>query len=493
MLIDGIGLEFQHVSTALNVLAAHDPLLWALGKIYTYRLQTTPFVHLDNDVFLWKRLPMAMETAPLLAQNPEHFIVGESHYKPEAFMAACKGAENIWVPAEWKWYYADGKQPQRGDQCGIFGGNHTEFINYYAELAIRLAEHPANRSIWSLLNRETGANNACGLFEEYLLSACIEYHRNTATSPYRNIEIEYLFGSMSEAYNEEHGARAGYTHMLGLAKQNRLLCDRLEQRIIRDYPEHYERCLRFESAGSMPRNSDKSGICRIEEQTPAVQQSSARTDATFRRASARLPNQVSQLMNSPTHTSLDLYDVTKLCERLWAQQRIEELCAVAGILIAAQPRHILEIGVYGGGSFALWCALASGKKIGIDNGSFGGPIDQRIAEFRTWFGEVEVIKGDSHHESTKQKVLDLLHGEPLDFLFIDGDHTLLGVDLDYEMYAPLVRSAGWIGFHDVTESDYHKGMNAGGAAEHWSALQHPRKIQLNWRDPGYGIGMIQMP
>lgn len=277
LLIDGLGLQFQQVSTALNILAGHDPLLWALGKIYTYRLQTTPFVHLDNDVFLWKRLPARMETAPLLAQNPEHFIIGESHYKPQAFVTASNGAETIGIPTEWKWYYAERKQSQRGEACGIFGGNHIEFINCYADLAIWMAEHPANTSIWSLLSGEAGTNNACGLFEEYLLSACIEYHQNTATSPYRNIGIEYLFGSMAEAYNAEHAARAGYTHLIGDAKKNRLLCDRLEQRVLREHPEHYERCLKFEHARSMPRYSDKPPILMVEAQTPTAQQSPART------------------------------------------------------------------------------------------------------------------------------------------------------------------------------------------------------------------------
>ena len=56
------------------------------------------------------------------------------------------------------------------------------------------------------------------------------------------------------------------------------------------------------------------------------------------------------------------------------------------------------------------------------------------------FDQVEIIKGDSHHESTKQEVLNRLQGEPLDFLFLDGDHTLAGVSLDYQLYAPLVRS-----------------------------------------------------
>jgi cephalosporin hydroxylase len=191
-------------------------------------------------------------------------------------------------------------------------------------------------------------------------------------------------------------------------------------------------------------------------------------------------------------SELDLCEIVKLCERLGVQQRVEELLLVAGILIAARPRHVLEIGVYGGGSFALWCALSSGIRIGIDSGSIGGPIHERITEFKSRFGDVSVIRGDSHAEATKQEVLSLLRGDPLDFLFIDGDHSLPGVTLDFQMYGPMVRRGGWIGFHDITESDYHKGMNAGGAAEHWSALQHPRKIHLNWRDPGFGIGMIQV-
>lgn len=191
-------------------------------------------------------------------------------------------------------------------------------------------------------------------------------------------------------------------------------------------------------------------------------------------------------------TELDLYECLKLCEHLGVQQRVEELCAIAGILLAVRPKHILEIGVYGGGSFALWCALAAGKKIGIDSGSIGGPIHQRIGDFRARFGDVTVIRGDSHSNETKEEVLRVLDGQPLDFLFIDGDHTLPGVTRDFAMYGPLVSRGGWIAFHDITESDYHRGMNAGGSAEHWQSLLHPRKISLNWRDPGFGIGMIEV-
>jgi len=37
---------------------------------------------------------------------------------------------------------------------------------------------------------------------------------------------------------------------------------------------------------------------------------------------------------------------------------------------------------------------------------------------------------------------------PIDFLFIDGDHTYAGVRQDWEQYSPLVRSGGLIASHD---------------------------------------------
>jgi hypothetical protein len=43
----------------------------------------------------------------------------------------------------------------------------------------------------------------------------------------------------------------------------------------------------------------------------------------------------------------------------------------------------------------------------------------------------------------------LLQDGPLDFLFIDGDHTYAGVKHDYNHYAPLVRAGGVIAFHDI--------------------------------------------
>jgi hypothetical protein len=43
-------------------------------------------------------------------------------------------------------------------------------------------------------------------------------------------------------------------------------------------------------------------------------------------------------------------------------------------------------------------------------------------------------------------------GTPIDFIFIDGSHAYEDVKLDYELFAPFVKTGGLIAFHDVVES-----------------------------------------
>lgn len=238
LLIDGVGLEFNHVCTDLNALNEQDPEWWALGKLYTYRAQTEPFVHIDNDVFLWKPLPERVESAPVFAQNPEYLDI-DWGYKPEEFRDCVKSVSGGWIPKEFEWYTSRAAL-QRGECCGIFGGTQLDFIQYYADAAMKIVEHPINQTAWPLLDRKVTRNH---LVEQYLLAACIDYHKNKQTSPYRNINIQYLFNSFDDAFNPENAREVGYTHLLGSSKRNKAIAVRLENRVKQDYPEYYERCL----------------------------------------------------------------------------------------------------------------------------------------------------------------------------------------------------------------------------------------------------------
>jgi hypothetical protein len=245
LLVDKLGLKFEQVFTSLNALSDHDPDWWTLGKIHTYRAQTEPFVHIDDDVFLWEPLPAEAESASVFAQSPELFSDGVWYYHPEEFEAPVAMCPGGWLPEEWRWYRSAGVA-QRGDCTGVFGGHRVDFIQHYASQALNLVEHPGNQPAWmSMQNRRYNGV----VLEQYLLSACVEYHARRPDSPYRGIEMKYVFGSSEEAFNPKLSSRIGYTHLMGPAKRHHANAERLERRVKRDYPAHYERCMNLAGIG----------------------------------------------------------------------------------------------------------------------------------------------------------------------------------------------------------------------------------------------------
>lgn len=244
MLVDGLGLEFDGVSTELNTLRDQDPDWWVLGKLWAYRSQSHPFIHVDSDVFLWKALPSALDTAPVLTQNPEYFIFGEHDatcwwYRPEIFNQRVKDSAG-WLPDEWHWYLKH--QLNRAYCCGIFGGNQVDFIRHYADLALHIATHPRNQVAFAKMENKPGD---CLLIEQYFLAACIEYHQQKVSSAFSEVAMQCLFESPEAAFSSEQPERLGYTHLIGDAKHDAAIAQRLEQRVAHDYPQHYERCLQY--------------------------------------------------------------------------------------------------------------------------------------------------------------------------------------------------------------------------------------------------------
>lgn len=240
MLVDGVGLPFDEVHTTLDGLADADPGWWALGKLYTYRAQTDPFVHVDSDVYLFKGLPPEIESAPVFAQNAEHFVPGQSFYQPEAMEDALSGAADGWLPPEWRWYRQHGGDT-RGECCGVLGGTHVNFIRHYASQAIRLLEDPGNRRALEALPDKLV--HTC-LVEQYLLAACVEYWRAHGT-PFEGVAMHYLFSSLEDAFSQETTARLGYTHLIADAKNDPDVMARLEARVVRDHPELHDACVDY--------------------------------------------------------------------------------------------------------------------------------------------------------------------------------------------------------------------------------------------------------
>jgi len=233
LLVTELGLNFRNVSLELNELNNEDPHWWTLGKLYAYRLQHQPFIHIDNDVFLWQELPRELTASQIFAQNPEIFHFGSGRYRPDLWERAVKSVNGM-LPSEWTWY-----THRRGNLavcCGIVGGRNSEFIGHYADRAIHMVQDGKNSQALAEATEKVGCNI---LVEQYFLAAYINYHRLCVRSSFYGVDVKYLFESEEECVRS--AVKRGYTHLISGAKKNYEIVGRLERRVRQEYPEQYER------------------------------------------------------------------------------------------------------------------------------------------------------------------------------------------------------------------------------------------------------------
>jgi len=156
--------------------------------------------------------------------------------------------------------------------------------------------------------------------------------------------------------------------------------------------------------------------------------------------------------------------------------------------------NYMEIGTDKGGTLYYLSSLFSGKKISVDmpHSKFGHDnynVYLRDFNLKNLINNVNIISGDSHNEETREKVKNVLNGEKLDVLFIDGDHTYDGVKKDYEMYEDFVKDNGFILFHDINDSQYHRESDCY-VSKFWNELKG-KKIEFNEKQSWAGIGVLQ--
>lgn len=117
-------------------------------------------------------------------------------------------------------------------------------------------------------------------------------------------------------------------------------------------------------------------------------------------------------------------------------QQPEEWRAFLEFIVAFfKNRHVetpvvVEIGTMNNVQKAFYRELLGAEHIGIDPA-----------------GNAEIV-GRSQDPATLLKLQTMLHGRPIDLLFIDGDHTYQAIRSDYAIYGPLTRHI--IALHDIS-------------------------------------------
>lgn len=173
-----------------------------------------------------------------------------------------------------------------------------------------------------------------------------------------------------------------------------------------------------------------------------------------------------------------------------------------------RPQRVLEIGTANGGSLLPITRLSAPDahviSVDLHRGEFGGGYPAwRIPLYKSFprtTQRLDLLRGDSHDPRIFNRVRSLLRGQPLDLLFIDGDHTFEGVRQDFEMYGPLVRPGGLTAFHDINPPNETAPRDdvrymVGDVPRYW------REISPNWDSQEFvapsprgcfGIGLIRV-
>ncbi len=100
------------------------------------------------------------------------------------------------------------------------------------------------------------------------------------------------------------------------------------------------------------------------------------------------------------------------------------------------------------------------------------------------------IRGDSHAAETRQRVTQVLDGNAVDVLFIDGDHSYAGAKQDFESYRALVRPGGAVALHDIVPQKDHPEIEV---SRLWAEIRgryQVREFVEDWNQSAMGIGMV---
>jgi predicted O-methyltransferase YrrM len=159
-----------------------------------------------------------------------------------------------------------------------------------------------------------------------------------------------------------------------------------------------------------------------------------------------------------TYEPTEIFDPAKV--PIKPRQHPYEIYHFLRFLRQFEVKNVLEIGTYKGGTLWFWlnCINSEGldRIICIDNKSEDYEYDplgstEYLTLWESWCKDstnFSFILGDSIADTTYAKARELLGNTLLDFLFIDGKHTVEQVTEDFRLYSQLVRPGGIIALHD---------------------------------------------
>jgi predicted O-methyltransferase YrrM len=145
-----------------------------------------------------------------------------------------------------------------------------------------------------------------------------------------------------------------------------------------------------------------------------------------------------------------------------------------------QGAMVVELGTAAGATAGLFLQAGKGKikYVGIDH---FGLIEshEEVTESLDKLG----IPYNLYEADTRE--FDWRFG-PIDFLFIDGGHDEANAKPDIENWVPLVKSGGYVAFHD------YDGSEDPNTTPHWAITKYADKLTKDWQEIAWLEDMLMI-
>jgi predicted O-methyltransferase YrrM len=162
-----------------------------------------------------------------------------------------------------------------------------------------------------------------------------------------------------------------------------------------------------------------------------------------------------------------------------------EFAQLLDVFRSRDPRRVLEVGTYAGGTLYHWLQNASPGThvVSVD---FYTQADNRKL-YDGWCGPGvgwAAVAGDSNDPAVAALVAEW---DPYDFVFVDAGHLEENIRADVDLYLPMTRKGSVVAFHDIEE---HEGLPNVQVWRVWRELRQEYRTVEFVAPGGMGIGVL---
>jgi len=230
VLVEELGLPYRKIDLSLNECSVH-PALSAYGNLWAFSRQDEPFLHLEHDVYIWKRLPSHALGAPVVVEGVDCPVTYDGFHHTYTQRIAVLHELLPWLPPSW----LDFSKNPTAINTGVFGGRDFKLIQACCKQAMQVIDHPDNAEAWrALVSKGPRELQRYNVPAERFSLACELSAREASLVPLFSRSLRHVIEEESDAFGITH---VGDTR----SSKDTGFFFRLEQQVRENYPNAWRR------------------------------------------------------------------------------------------------------------------------------------------------------------------------------------------------------------------------------------------------------------